>query len=136
RRNLIFEENRRYAAGKQPLKTYLDEMGFDDNDQWMNLNFIPNPIIQKYRRVVIDDFMNRMERVRVTGMSEEIKNKKDRRRSDAMFRMENKEWLEGIQQLSGIPLEDNTEPVHDTKEEVDIWMELNPSELEEALMKR
>lgn len=135
RRNLIFEENRRYAAGKQSLKSYLEEMGFDGECEWSNLNFIPNPIIQKYRRVVIDDFMNRMERVRVTGLSEEINKKRDRRRTDAMFRMDNQDFIQSMKQY-GVQLSDDSDPVHASKEEVDIWMELNPSETEEALMRK
>lgn len=134
RRNRKFEENALFAAAKQPVKPYLDIMLFDNEDGYSKIDFTPNPIIMKYRRIAVDGFMNNKEKIKVTGLSDGIKDRKSRQKSDALFRMENKEWLAQVQEASKVPLEDADAFTPESKDEYDLWEDTLDRVREEILM--
>lgn len=133
-RNLQYEKNRKLSAGKQDFEPLLKIMDINGSSAYTQLSYHPRGIALKFKEVVLNKMMERNERVKVSSLSLGIKERKERKKSDALFRMKNKEWLAEVQQESGIQLEDEDAYVPDSEEELDIYSELNDQELEELLM--
>src|ERR1700676_5606892 len=62
-RNNLFAERRVFAAGKQPIQTYLDLMGVDGKNAYANFSYHPRPIAPKFRAILVNDIMAKIEQV-------------------------------------------------------------------------
>lgn len=136
RRNAIFSLNRMFANGRQPIQPYLDQMDVDGKDTFTNIRFKPRPIAQKFHNIVVDGYGEKNEKPNARSLSKHIQDRKEKRRTDAMFRMDFKNELDQLSQEAGVPLVDPNEFVPESKEELDIYMELNDKEKEELLMQQ
>ena len=130
-------ENRQFAEGNQSLKPYLDELGIDGKNMFTNIYYRPTPAAQKFIRIVSDGYLKREEYPSAVATSKHIKDRKQKKKTDAEFRME--EGGEGglIQQMSekvGFPLEDPKAFTPKSPEELEIYMSLNDKEREELLL--
>lgn len=133
-RNLQFNENIIFANGKQPFKTYLSLMQIDGKNSFTNLDYHPRPVAPKFRDILINSIMERVERVNCRGLSLEINKKKEDKKNDAAFRMKEAEFIKQVQQESGVEFEDSNAFVPTSYEDLDLWSELNEKEREELLM--
>lgn len=133
-RNINFQTSRMFANGKQPFQTYLDLLGIDGKNSFINLDYHPRPVAPKFRDILVNSIMERVERVECTGLSLAMKKRKEDKKNDAAFRMKEGEFIKEIQDEAGIELEDPNAFVPTTEEELDIWAELNDKEKEELLM--
>lgn len=133
-RNKIFDENTIFANGKQPFQTYLDLLGVDANQSFININYHPRPVAPKFRDILVNDIMNKIESVDCTGLSLEINKRKKRKKDDAAFRMDEQQFIESLQQESGFQFEHPNEFVPDSEEDLELWGQLNDKEREELLM--
>lgn len=127
-------EARKYAEGKQDIKSYLDELEIDGKNMYTNISYRPRPIAQKFIRAVVGGYSLRNEYPQVTATSKHIKDRKDKKRSDAEFRMENKELVEALSQEAGFPIEDPNAFTPDNPEELELHFSLNDKEKEELFM--
>ncbi len=133
-RNIKFQESRVFANGKQPFTVYLDLLGVDAKNSFLNLDYHPRAVAPKFRDILVNSIMERIERVDCKGLSLDIKKRKDKKKDEAAFRMKEGEFIQGIQQEGGIELEDPNAFVPETDEELEIWSKLNDKEREELLM--
>lgn len=133
-RNMRFMENDLFFQGNQPLAPYLKLLDTDGKDSFLNIDFDPVPIVKKFGKIVINGYMNIEEKCVATAMNKLVKERKDRKRLEAEFRMNEKEFIANAQAESGIEFEDPNAFVPETKEELDVWAEMNDKEREELLM--
>lgn len=133
-RNKMFKENRLFANGKQPISTYLAIMGIDKDDSFINLEYHPRPIAPHFRDILVNTIMEKIERIECTGLSLDIKKRKNDKKNDAAFRMKEKDFINSMNGESGIEFEDPDAFTPENEEELDLWSELNDKEREELLM--
>lgn len=127
-------ENRKYAEGNQDISQYLDELEIDGKDMYLNISYRPRPIAQKFKNVVVNGYLMKTEYPAVTATAKHIKDAKEKKKSDAEFRMEYGEVLNQLSQDAGVPLTDPSEYTPQSKEDSDIYHSLNDKEKEELLM--
>lgn len=133
-RNAMFKTNREFANGKQPMKRYWEIMGINPDEAFVQLEYHPRPIAPHFRDILVNSIMEKLERVECTGLSLEIKQRKEDKKNDAAFRMKEKEFIQQINQEAGIEFEDPNAFTPENEEELDLWSELNDKEREEILM--
>jgi hypothetical protein len=134
-RNNIFAERRVFAAGKQPIQTYLDLMGVDGKNAYANFSYHPRPIAPKFRAILVNDIMAKIEQVDCTALSQSIQQRKDDRKNEMAFKMHHGDFIQAVEKTSSMKFSDNGEDfVPETEEELDLWGELNNKEKEEELM--
>jgi hypothetical protein len=134
KRNDMFKTSRAFASGKQPMARYWEIMGINPAEAFIKLEYHPRPIAPHFRDILINSIMERVERVDCTGLSLEIKQRKEDKKNDAAFRMKEKEFIGAINQETGVEFEDPNAFVPENEEELDMWLELNDKEREELLM--
>ena len=134
KRNAAIADNRMFANGDQPLKPYLDLMMIDGDQSFININFKARFVAPKFRDIMVNSIMDRNERIECKGLSLDLNQKKADKKADAKFRMENKDFIQDVQQQSGIQFEPDDAFTPESKEELDLWAELNDKEHEELLM--
>lgn len=127
-------ESRRYAEGKQDIKAYLDELEIDGKNMYTNISYRPRPIAQKFIRAVVGGYSLRNEYPEVNSTSKFIKDRKDRKKFEAKFRMENKELIQQLSQQAGVQLEDPSAFTPESQEELELHFSINDKEREEILM--
>lgn len=133
-RNNIMAENRVFAAGKQPFQTYLDLLGVDGRTSYMNLDYHPRPIAPKFRDIMVNDIMQRMESIDCTGLSLAIQQRKDTKKAEMAFKMEHGDFIQTAEQTAGMKFSQPTDFVPETEDELELWSQLNDKEKEELLM--
>lgn len=133
-RNIKFNENRVFANGKQPFQVYLDLLGVNAKNSFVNLDYHPRAIAPKFRDILVNSIMERLERVECTGLSLDIKKRKDQKKNDAAFRMKEGQFVQELSQEAGVELEDPNAFTPESEEELDLWSELSDKEKEELLM--
>ena len=135
RRNRRFALLRALADGKQDLKPILDMASIDGKDTYTNLSLKPSVLAKKFEHLVVDGYMEKKkEYFKVTALSKHIQDRKEKKRQDAEFRMEEQELIQTMSDKVGFPLEDPKAFTPKSKEELDIYMALNDKEREELLM--
>jgi len=98
------------------------------------MEYHPRPIAPHFRDILVNSIMEKIERIECTGLSLEIKKRKDDKKTSAAFRMKEAEFIKQIQEESGVEFEDPNAFTPENEEELDLWSELNDKEREEILM--
>lgn len=127
------EEAREYARGKQSLQRYLDELDIEENSQYVNIGYKPTKILQKFEKVVVDDYQQLKEKLKVEALSQHIKTKKEKKKSDLKFNYEYKDFLQNMENEVGFSLV-GEEGYPTDEEELDLLLSISPDEREEVLM--
>jgi hypothetical protein len=135
-RNLRFQENDLFFQGNQPLMPYLKLLDMDGKDSYTNIDYAPTPIVKKYGKIVINGYMNTEEKLNVTSTNKLVNERKDRKRVEAEFRMNEKDFISSVQQESGLELEDPNAFTPESSDELDVWADMNDKEKEEILMQQ
>lgn len=133
-RNEIMAENRVFAQGKQPFQTYADLLGIDGKQSFLNLDYHPRPIAPKFRDIMVNDIMGRLENIECTGLSLEIQKRKDDRKTEAAFKMQHGDFVKSIEQQSGMKFASQNDFTPENEDELELWSQLNDREKEELLM--
>lgn len=133
-RNIRFADSRMFANGKQPFSSYLDLMQINSKNSFTNLDYHPRPVAPKFRDILVNSVMNKMERIDCKALSLDVKNRKDQKKNDAAFRMAEGDFINQVQQEGGIQLEDPNAFTPESEEELDMWSQMNDKEREELLM--
>jgi hypothetical protein len=134
-RNAKFAENRTFAIGKQPFQTYVDLLGADGKISFANYDYHPRPIAPKFRDILVNDIMERMESVDCTGLSIAMQTRKDDRKNQMAFKMKHGDFIQAAEKSSGMKFSDNGEDfTPENEEELELWAQLNDKEKEELLM--
>lgn len=133
-RNTQFAEQRTFAQGKQPFQTYLDLLGTDGKVSYANYVYHPRPIAPKFRNILVNDIMSRMESIDCTGLSQSIQKRKDDKKNEMAFKMVHGDFLKAAEQTTGMPLTQQDDFTPETEDELQLWADLNDKEKEETLM--
>lgn len=134
KRKKEISEARRYAQGRQPLKQYLDELNIEGNKQYTNISYEPTKVLQKFEKIVVDDYQQLQEEPKAKAVSKHIKERKEKRKSDLRFRMEFQDMIGELEQEVGFPIEDTRIKTPENEEELDLIVSLNDEEREEVLL--
>jgi len=133
-RNTQFADNRVFGAGKQPFQTYLDILGVDGKASYMNYDYHPRPIAPKFRNILVNDIMARLESVDCTGLAQGIQQRKDDKKNEMAFKMKHGDFVQAAEQSTGMKLSPDNDFQPETDDELELWAGLNDKEKEETLM--
>lgn len=136
KRSARIAKNKMFSDGNQPIEPYLSQMGIDGKKPLTNIRFKPRPIAPKFKKVIVDGYTQRTEKIKVESLSKHIKDRKDKRKADAMFRLEYKNEIAALQKQSGIAVENPNAFVPENEIHNDIYHELNDREREELIMQQ
>src|SRR5690606_36153135 len=112
-------EWRKFANGEQDIQEYLDLLTADGKTLYQNISFKASPISKKFEESVVNGFMLRKEYPRALALSKEIRDRKDMKRAEAMYRMENGGLIQELAQASGLQVEDPSAFVPEDMEDLD-----------------
>lgn len=134
-RNAKFAENRTFAIGRQPFQTYLDLLGADGKTLYANYDYHPRPVAPKFRNILVNDIMAKMESVDCTGLSQSMQYRKADRKNSMAFKMKHGDFVQTAEKSAGMKFSDNGEDfTPENEEELELWAQLNDKEKEEELM--
>lgn len=133
-RNRQISLSRKYAKGKQSLQQYLDELQIEGSKQYVNISYTPTKVLQKFEKIVVDDYQQMEETPKAIGKAYHIQERKERRKSDLKFRMEYGDYINQLSQETGFMVEDPNQQVPKDEEELDLITSLNSDEREELLL--
>lgn len=129
-----FDYNRAYASGKQPMDEFRDIINADGQLSVINLDYTPSPIAIPFLNKLKDKYMQRNEKITCNSIDPFTQNKKQKAKSDALFKLKEKEFIQGTQQEIGIQLEDFKDSDPTDEHELDIDFGFNYKEREEVIM--
>lgn len=120
-RNIRFRKNRSYANGKIDMSQFMDRLEMNGKMNYVNLNWscikLCNTIIGR----MVGSWVARNEKVSVTAVDDiSISNKKDQA-DKAEFVFDNKDFINQIQQESGVQVVPQDQFVAEDKDELDEW---------------
>lgn len=129
-----FDYNRAYATGKQPMDEFKDIINVDGQLSVINLDYSPSPIAVSILNKVKDKYMQRTEKVSCNAIDPFSQSKKEKAKSDALFKLNEKDFIQGVQQEAGIELEEFKESDPTDERELDIDFGFNYKQREEVVM--
>jgi hypothetical protein len=121
RRNRKISLSRDIAAGKQDMTKFLDLMNIDGKNSFLNLDLTPLAVAPKFIDIINQRFMERHEDVKVSAVDPQSKNKLQTEKAKAEFRMTHKDLIGGLQQESGIPMEDPNAYTPEDKDDLEFY---------------
>ncbi len=135
-RKARYDYNIAFSVGKQPMDEYRDIIDVDGQLSVLNLDYSPLPIaiplLNKYK----DRCNQRIEKISCTSIDPFTQSKKDKAKSDALFKLKNKDAIQALEQNSGLQLEEFSDSDPEDEEEIDIQFGFNYKEREEVDMEK
>lgn len=123
-RNKRIEKNVKFAMGKQPMQEYLSQMNIDGKDVYINLDTTPPPIAPKFVEVIVGSLMKRQETPRVSATDPISVKQRFNDMADAKFRMENKQFISGLEQQLNLKLTDESQYTPEDNDDLKLYFEL------------
>ena len=117
---------RLYARGEQSVQKYKDELSINGDLSYLNLDWKPVPIIPKFVDIVVNGMSERMFNIRAYAQDQYGVSKRTEYMESIQRDMDSKVYNDQAAQLFNIDLyETPKEELPDTKEELDLHMQLN-----------
>lgn len=120
-RNSKIEMSRKFAMGKQPMDEFLDLLGIDGKNSYVNLDMRSPSIAPKYINRLVQRFMERDERPIVTAIDQGSNEARRRQILDAEFRMKMGGQIQELSQTGGFNLEDPDAFVPEDEDDLKLW---------------
>ena len=121
-----FHNLRLYARGEQSIQKYKDELSINGDLSYLNLDWKPVPIIPKFVDIVVNGMSERMFEVKAYSQDQYGVSKRTEYMESMMRDMESKTFNDQAAKLFNVNLYENAkEDLPDTKEELDLHMQLN-----------
>ena len=121
-----FHNLRLYARGEQSIQKYKDELSINGDLSYLNLDWKPVPIIPKFVDIVVNGMSERMFNIRAYSQDQYGVSKRTEYMDSIMRDMDAKAFSDQSQKLFNMDLYENKkEELPDTKEELDLHMQLN-----------
>jgi hypothetical protein len=122
----VFHSLRLYARGEQPIQKYKDELAINGDLSYLNLDWKPVPIIPKFVDIVVNGMSERVFDIKAFSQDPYGVSKRTKYMESLIRDMQTKELNEFAQEAFGINLfENNKEELPDSKEELEVHMQLN-----------
>tara|TARA_R110001592_G_scaffold201302_1_gene450393 strand:+ start:475 stop:2847 length:2373 start_codon:yes stop_codon:yes gene_type:complete len=120
-----FHNLRLYARGEQSIQKYKDELSINGDLSYLNLDWKPVPIIPKFVDIVVNGMSERMFSVRAYSQDQFGVSKRTEYMESMMRDMDAKVYNDQAAEMFNVDLyENNKEDLPDTKEELDLHMQL------------
>ena len=124
--NHKFHKLRLYARGEQSIQKYKDELSINGDLSYLNLDWKPVPIIPKFVDIVVNGMAERMFNVRAYSQDQYGVSKRTEYMESIQRDMDSKVYNDQAATMLGVDLyENNRDELPDTKEELDLHMQLN-----------
>ncbi len=121
-----FHRRRLYARGEQSIQKYKDELSINGDLSYLNLDWKPVPIIPKFVDIVVNGMSDRVFDIKAFSQDPYGMSKRTQYMESIMRDMETREINEYVQENLGINLfENNPEELPDSKEELEVHMQLS-----------
>jgi len=121
-----FHNLRLYARGEQSIQKYKDELSINGDLSYLNLDWKPVPIIPKFVDIVVNGISERTYDVKAYSQDEFGVSKRTQYMESILSDMRTRELNDFAEQAFGISLAENDpNTLPDTKEELDLHMQLN-----------
>ena len=128
-------EQRAYAEGLQSSTKYKDLMNKSGDDSYLNLDWSIVPIIPKFVDVIVGSMTNQDYKITCTAIDPLSTQKRKDDKLDLLVQMMTKDFTTELSSITGIPLSPQ-EDIPETKEELDLFMELNYKQATEIAMEQ
>ena len=123
-RKLRYSRNRSYAEGNQDIGKYKDLLDVQGDSSYLNIDWSPVSIIPKFVDVIVNGMVNQEYDVKAESIDPIAANKRLEKKKQMLGDMLSKDFLESLEDETGIPLAPNGF-VAQSSEEVDMFMALN-----------
>ena len=121
-----FHRLRLYARGEQSIQKYKDELSINGDLSYLNLDWKPVPIIPKFVDIVVNGIAERTYDVKAYSQDPYGVSKRTKYMESIIQDMKAKEFADFAEQAFGIVVRKNKkEELPDTKEELELHMQLN-----------
>jgi len=121
-----FHNLRLYARGEQSIQKYKDELSINGDLSYLNLDWKPVPIIPKFVDIVVNGMAERMFSVKAYSQDQYGVSKRTEYMESMMRDMDAKAYNDQAAQMFNVDLYENKkEDLPDSKEELDLHMQLN-----------
>ena len=117
---------RLYARGEQPTQKYKDELSINGDLSYLNLDWKPVPIIPKFVDIVVNGIAERTYDIKAYSQDEYGVSKRTAYMESVIKDMQTRELNDYVNNAFGINIyENDPETLPDTKEELDLHMQLS-----------
>jgi len=121
-----FHNLRLYARGEQSIQKYKDELSINGDLSYLNLDWKPVPIIPKFVDIVVNGMSERMFGINAYSQDQYGVSKRTEYMESIQRDMDSKMFNDQAAQMFNVDLyENNKEELPETKEELDLHMQLN-----------
>jgi len=121
-----FHNLRLYARGEQSIQKYKDELSINGDLSYLNLDWKPVPIIPKFVDIVVNGMSERMFGINAYCQDQYGVSKRTEYMESIQRDMDSKMFNDQAAQMFNVDLyENNKEELPETKEELDLHMQLN-----------
>jgi hypothetical protein len=136
KRNAVIEKNRQFLHGEQPMSEYLDLIGIDGKQSYVNLDMEAPDTAAPFVERIVARCMERDERPTVRCVDDESLVERQRRKDEAEFRMKMAQQIQQFQEQAGVPLEAGDAFVPENMEDLELWAETEDRLPEEVAFER
>ena len=124
--NQKFHNLRLYARGEQSIQKYKDELSINGDLSYLNLDWKPVPIIPKFVDILVNGMSERMFTVKARSQDQYGASRRTEYMESMLRDMDAKVYNDSAAALFNVDLYENKkEELPDTKEELDLHMQLN-----------
>ena len=121
-----FHRLRLYARGEQSIQKYKDELSINGDLSYLNLDWKPVPIIPKFVDIVVNGISERSFDIKAFSQDPYGMSKRTAYMESIIRDMQTKELNDLAEQTFGISIaENNPEELPDSKEELELHMQLS-----------
>jgi len=133
-RKARFDYNRSFAMGKQPMQEYKDILDLDGENSVVQLIYEPLPIAIPFVNRLKDRYLQRQEKISCNSIDPFTTEKKKKAKDNAVFKLQNKEKIQALQNAAGAQIEEFGDDDPQTVREIEVEYGYNYKEREEVIM--
>jgi len=121
-----FHRLRLYARGEQSIQKYKDELSINGDLSYLNLDWKPVPIIPKFVDIVVNGISERTYDIKAYSQDPYGVSKRTKYMESVLRDMQTKELIQFAKENFNVDMQENpSEELPDSKEELDLHMQLN-----------
>mgnify|MGYP006089459937 FL=1 len=121
-----FHRLRLYSRGEQSIQKYKDELSINGDLSYLNLDWKPVPIIPKFVDIVVNGISERAYDIKAFSQDPYGVSKRTKYMESLLRDMQTKELIQFAAEKFGVNMRENPEEeLPDSKEELDLHMQLN-----------
>ena len=128
-------EQRAYAEGLQSSTKYKDLMNKSGDDSYLNLDWSIVPIVPKFVDIIVGSMTNQDYKISCTAIDPISTQKRKDDKLDMVVSMMTKDFNKELEEITGLPFGTEND-VPETKEELELFMELNYKQATEIAMEQ